>query len=255
MPRYRITIAYDGAPYSGWQTQPDDLTIQDVITAALEQILREDILLTGAGRTDAGVHASGQVAHFDTIRQLHRQTFLKSMYGVLPKSIAVTDVHEVPGDFHARFLASARQYRYQILTGPDPLFYAQAWENFRTLDTERMKEAADLIIGEHDFHSFCRINPDQPNTLCTVVASEFEEPRTSSGLIIYRIRANRFLHNMVRRIVGTLVQVGLHKRSVSNVKRLLDEPGKHLCGTTAPAQGLILEQVFYPEEVLTFKKF
>lgn len=252
MPRYKITIAYDGASYSGWQTQPSDLTVQDVVTAALEQILREDIQIMGSGRTDAGVHARGQIAHFDTIHKIKHKSFLRSMYGVLPKSIAVTDVEEVPGDFHARFLASAREYRYQILTQPNPLGYHQAWENFREFDTGRMSEAAELFIGEHDFISFCRKNPDQQNSLCTVYASELEEVDSS---IIYRIRANRFLHNMVRRIVGTLVQVGLHKRSVESVQELLSEPGKHRCGTTAPANGLILERVFYPEEVLTFKKF
>jgi len=252
VPRYKITIAYDGAPYAGWQTQPSDLTVQDVVTAALEQILREDIQIMGSGRTDAGVHARGQVAHFDTIHKISRKSFLRSMYGVLPKSIAVTDVEEVPGDFHARFLASAREYRYQILTQPNPLGYHQAWENFREFDTGRMSEAAGLFIGEHDFISFCRKNPDQQNSLCTVYTSELEEIDSS---IIYHIRANRFLHNMVRRIVGTLVQVGLGKGSVDSVQELLDEPGKHRCGTTAPANGLILEQVFYPEEVLTFKKF
>jgi len=255
VPRYKITIAYDGEPYSGWQTQPDNLTVQDIITSALEQILREDIQIIGAGRTDAGVHARGQVAHFDTIHQLESRSFLKSMYGVLPKTAAVTDIHEVPGDFHARFLASARQYSYQILTHPDPLYYRQAWENFRPLDIDKMKEAAGLLGGEHDFLSFCRKNPDQPNTMCTVHMSELEVSRMLSGLIVYHIRANRFLHNMVRRIVGTIVQVGLHKRSVGSVQELLDEPGKHRCGTTAPAQGLILDQVFYPEEVLTMKKF
>lgn len=252
MPRYKITIAYDGAPYSGWQTQPDNLTVQDILTSALEQILREDIQITGAGRTDAGVHARGQVAHFDTIHQLDKEPFLKSMYGVLPKTVAVTDVHEVPGDFHARFLASARQYRYQILTQPDPLYFRQVWENFRPLDINKMREAACLIKGEHDFLSFCRKNPDQPGTICTVHVSELE---VFDSLIVYHIRANRFLHNMVRRIVGTIVQAGLHNRSVSSVQKLLNEPGKHRCGTTAPAQGLILDQVFYPEEVLTMKKF
>lgn len=252
MPRYKIIIAYDGAPYSGWQTQPKDLTVQDIVTSALEQILREDIQITGAGRTDAGVHARGQVAHFDTIHELDKQSFLRSMYGVLPKSIAVTDVQEVPGDFHARFLASARQYRYQILTTPDPLYYHQAWENFRPMDTARMREAAYLVQGEHDFLSFCRKNPDQSNTRCNVHLSELD---VFDSLIVYHIRANRFLHNMVRRIVGTLVQVGLHKRSVNNVQKLLNEPGKHRCGTTAPPHGLILDQVFYPEEALTIKKF
>ncbi len=252
MPRYKITIAYDGAPYSGWQSQPDELTVQDVITAALKQILREDIQIMGAGRTDAGVHARGQVAHFDSIHHLRRKTFLKSMYGVLPKTIAVTDIQEVPGDFHARFLASAREYRYHILTEPNPLVYHQAWENFREFDTSSMRESAELFIGEHDFLSFCRKNPNLQNTICTIYTTELEE---WDSTIIYHIRANRFLHNMVRRIVGTLVQVGLHKRSVESVKQLLDEPGKHRSGTTAPANGLILEQVFYPEEVLTFKKF
>ncbi len=252
MPRYKITIAYDGAPYSGWQTQPDNLTVQDIITSALEQILREDIQIIGAGRTDAGVHARGQVAHFDTIHKLESQSFLKSMYGVLPKTTAVTEIQEVPGDFHARFLASARQYRYQILTHPDPLYYRQAWENFRPLDINKMREAAYLVDGEHDFLSFCRKNPDQANTMCTVHVSELE---VYDSLIVYHIRANRFLHNMVRRIVGTIIQVGLHKRSVINVQKLLNEPGKHRCGTTAPAQGLILDQVFYPVEVLTMKKF
>lgn len=247
MPRYKITVAYDGEPYMGWQTQPGGQTVQDVLTAAMEQVLGEKIQLTGAGRTDAGVHAGGQAAHFDVSRDLDLKAFLWSMYGVLPRAIAVTNAWKVSDEFHARFHASARRYCYQILRDPNPLYYKKAWEQFRPLDTARMCEAAALFLGEHDFLSFCRRNPDQRNTMCTITHSGFEE---SGILLSYRIHGNRFLHHMVRRIIGTLVEVGLGKRSVQEVRQLLEEPGKSSGGPTAPARGLILEEVNFPDETL-----
>lgn len=243
MSRYKIFIEYDGTKYSGWQTQPKDLTIQDTLEVALSRILRDKIRITGSGRTDSGVHAEAQIAHFDYPNIINRNELIKSLWGVLPRDIAVWDIEKVRDDFHARFDGQARQYRYQILTRPSPLQRAYAWERFFDFDLKSMKICAERIKGNHDFESFCKYNPDVNHTRCEVTESFVE--RINPSMIIYRIRANRFLHHMVRSLIGTMVEVGLGKRTIKSFETLIDHPDRKSVGTTAPAKGLILEKVFY----------
>lgn len=242
MHRYKLLIEYEGTRYSGWQKQPNAPTVEEEIEKALTQILREPIDIIGQGRTDAGVHAEGQVAHFDFSRglDLHRLQF--GLLGVLPRDIAVWHVEEVDRAFHARFDALARQYRYQFVTRPSPLYYRQAAMVLDELDRDSMQKCAASILGRHDFESFTYSGVEQPNVSCEILQSEFlfDDP-----LITYRIRANRFVRHMVRRLVGTMLQVGEGKRSVADFETLLHNPSKTEGGHGASAKGLILENVGY----------
>ncbi len=242
MPRYKLLIEYEGTSYSGWQKQPNANTVEEEIESALEQILRQPVDIIGQGRTDSGVHAEGQVAHFDYPKELNKHRLLFGLLGVLPSDIAVWDMEEVAPDFHARFDGKARQYRYQIIRRPSPL-----WNNFAEmvigdLDRKGMMECARLIKGRHDFESFTYSGDEQPGTECEVMTSELV---FGTPLITYRIKANRFIRHMVRRLVGTMLQVGQGKRSVEDFAGLLHQPDDEKSGHGAPAKGLILERVEY----------
>ena len=242
MPRYKILIEYDGTRYSGWQKQPNADTVEEEIEGALSQILQTPIDIIGQGRTDAGVHAEGQVAHFDAPGELDGHRLLFALLGVLPNDIAVWDMKEVEADFHARFDAKSRQYRYQVVTRPSPLWQRQADMILGDLNREAMKRCAGMIQGVHDFESFTYSSEEQPSTECEVFLSELEfgEP-----LIRYRIRANRFIRHMVRRLVGMIFQVGQGKRTVAEFEDYLHKPSKNKSGHGASAKGLILESVQY----------
>lgn len=243
MSRYKIYIEYDGTQYAGWQSQPEQKTVQGEIEAALCQIWSREVSITASGRTDSGVHAEGQVAHFDVDSNLDINSLLRSLYGVLPRDIAVWKIEAAQDDFHARFDAVARQYRYQIVTRPSPLLRDRAWERFFEFDMELMEQCAYSLLGIHDFSSFCRYNPDVNHTKCDVLSAELLQE--SEAMFIFRIKANRFLHHMVRSIVGTIIEVGLGKRPVESFQSLLEHPDRREVGVTAPARGLILEKVFY----------
>jgi len=242
MPRYKLLIEYDGTRYSGWQKQPNANTVEEEIESALSQILQTPIDIIGQGRTDAGVHAEGQVAHFDAPEKLDAHRLLFGLLGVLPNDIAVWDMEEVATDFHARFDATSRQYRYQVVTRPSPLWQRQADMILGDLNRDAMKRCAAMIQGVHDFESFTYSSEEQPSTECEVFFSELE---FSEPLISYRIRANRFIRHMVRRLVGTMFQVGQGKRSVAEFEDYLHKPSKNKSGHGAFAKGLILESVGY----------
>ena len=242
MPRYKIVIEYDGTDYSGWQRQPNSPTVEEEIEKALSQILREPIDIKGQGRTDSGVHAEAQVAHFDISRELNSGQLLYALLGVLPRDIAVYEMKEVSDDFHARFDAKSRRYRYQIMTRPGPLRRHQALMVLNELDVDAMRRCADMIHGIHNFESFTKSSAGQEHTKCDIICSEFEQ---NGSMLIYYIEANRFLHHMVRRLVGTILQVGKGKENVNYFEQLLHNPQKKISGHGAPARGLILEKVTY----------
>lgn len=244
MPRYKILIEYDGTRYSGWQKQPNASTVEENIESAFSQILQEPIDVIGQGRTDSGVHAEGQVAHLDSPVELDRHKLLFALLGVLPKDIAVWDLQETAPDFHARFDATARQYRYQIITRPSPL-----WNNFSEmildeLDVEKMRACSTMLRGTHDFESFTYSSDEQPGTECQVILSEFS---FTKPVITYRIKANRFIRHMVRRLVGSMIQVGRGKLTLDEFSDMLRHPNKDKSGHGAPAKGLILEEVEYSD--------
>lgn len=242
MIRYRLTVEYDGIGFKGWQRQPDARTVEGVIEEACEQVLQQPVDLIGQGRTDAGVHARGQVAHLDLDGQVDIADLLYRVNGMIGHQVQITDFQRVEADFHARFDAVAREYMYTLNKNHYPLEHRYSWSLPRDADLNKIRECAGLFLGEHDFEGFSKLNEEQEHGRCTVFVSEFEE---SSRVLRYRIKANRFLRNMVRRIVGSMVRVGEGKLSAEDLKTLLDDPGAGIASHAAPAKGLQLVHVFY----------
>jgi tRNA pseudouridine38-40 synthase len=242
MPRYKLFIEYDGTAYCGWQKQPNAGTVEEELEKAFAQILREPTDLIGQGRTDSGVHAEAQVAHFDSGQSISRDDFLYALLGVLPRNIAVWDLQQVPEDFHARFDAKSRQYRYQMVTRPSPLAdrFAKRFRNDLNLDV--MNKCAEMAVGAHDFRNFCKISGQQKSTICEVEYSAFQ---SKNHHLDYRIRANRFVHHMVRRLVGTMLHVGQGKISLDQFREMLENPGSEHPAHGIAAKGLFLEEVRY----------
>jgi tRNA pseudouridine38-40 synthase len=242
MARYAIRVAYKGTAYAGWQIQPDARTIQGELWHVLKTVLRQEVNPAGAGRTDAGVHAAGQVAHFDFNGEIDPHTFLRSMYGLLPADIAITDVYRVADDFHSRFSARSRTYRYRIIRQPDPLLREQSWYVQHNLDMDSVRACWDLLPGEHDFSGFCMRDPLLPHHRCTV--SDVRVEPEVNGLTLW-ITANRFLRSMVRMLVGATVKVAGGKQSVDWFNETLTQPENGRTGYSAPAAGLVLVDVSY----------
>lgn len=242
MPRYKILIEYDGTNYSGWQKQPNSNTIEEEIENALAQILRQPVDIIGQGRTDSGVHAEGQVAHFDFPEALDRNRLLYALLGVLPHDIAVWEMEEVDDDFHARFDATSRQYRYQIALRPAPLLRSTSEMVLVELDLNAMQKCAEKIIGTYNFECFAKTDEEDADTTSDVTRSEFTK---NQPLLIYHIEAIRFVRHMVRRLVGTMIQVGQGKRTVEEFVDMLENPTADKNGHGAAAKGLILEKVQY----------
>lgn len=242
MSRYKILIEYDGTRYSGWQIQPNANTVEEELENAFSRILQEDIDIIGQGRTDSGVHAEAQVAHVDIAQDIDIDHLMYALLGVLPRDISVWQMEKITDDFHARFDGKSRQYRYQIVTRPSPILYRYAALERYALNMEAMRACADMIKGTHDFESFSKSDKDQPDAICTVELSEFSG---DDHLITYRIRANRFVRHMVRRLMGTMLQVGTGKHTVEHFSDLLHQPDEEKISHGAPAKGLILEKVEY----------
>jgi len=244
MPRYKLTIEYKGTNYSGWQKQPDARTIEEEIEKAFDRVHDQHISMYGQGRTDGGVHAIGQTAHFDIPKPIDIDKLKHAFLGVLPSDIAVWDIREVEEDFHARFDAIYRQYIYRIARRPRPLFKSTSILAMYELDMARMRECAKWIEGEHNFDSFTRADNQNPSSFCNVFESRFSE---RNGLLCYHIRANRFVRHLVRRLVGTLLMVGRHKCTAEEFENLLLEPDKQKDAYGVPAKGLTLEKVGYED--------
>lgn len=242
MPRYKLTIEYDGTNFSGWQIQPDARTVEEEIEKAMSKILQERVDIIGQGRTDAGVHALSQVAHVDLPDSIGLEKFLSGVNGLTGEEIYIRSAEEVHADFHARFDASSREYEYRILKYQSPLRNRTAWWPGRNVDFNRMEECVKLLIGKFDFSGFSKFNEENFTTLCTILNTELEEQREE---IIFRISANRFLRNMVRRLVGTMVEVGKGKLTVDDFREKLENPEAEVKTFTAPAKGLVLTKVFY----------
>jgi len=242
MPRYKLCIEYDGTCYSGWQKQPDAVTIESEIETALSRILRIPIDIIGQGRTDSGVHAEAQIAHFDYSKPIICDSLLHALLGVLTKDISVWNIQQVKDDFHARFDARSRQYRYQIVTRLSPLAARTTKLVRSNLNRLAMQECAKCLTGKHDFTNFCKAPNQKKSTVCDVTHSAFEY---NEQHITYRIQANRFVHLMVRRLVGTMIEVGKGKRPISQFKEMLEQPKSNKTAHGIAAKGLILEKVEY----------
>jgi tRNA pseudouridine38-40 synthase len=259
----KLTLAYDGTDFSGWQVQPDAATIQGTLAGAIGRLTGENVLPQGSGRTDAGVHALAQVATFATVSPIPTENFLKALNDVLPPAIRVLEVREEPPEFHARTSAQAKTYRYRILRTPicPPFLSRYVWHFPYPLDEEPMARAAGAVVGEHDFTSFAAV--DAEREVGTLVNHEGHQgTRTELGVsnvrtilssswqrqddeLVYTVRGSGFLHHMVRNLVGTFILVGKATLKVNDMARILEARNRSSAGATAPASGLFLVGVEY----------
>ncbi|MDB4192324.1 tRNA pseudouridine(38-40) synthase TruA [Flavobacteriaceae bacterium] len=240
--RYFIELSYKGTNYHGWQIQPDASSVQEEITKALATILQEKILLVGAGRTDAGVHASQMFAHVDTVKKL-TDDYVHKLNAILPNDIVIKSIKEVSGETHARFDAVSRTYEYRILLGRDPFLLETTWQlHQKNLQIEKMNEAANLLFKYEDFESFSKVKTDVNTFNCTIMKAVWT---LDDKHLIFHIKANRFLRNMVRAIVGTLLEVGLGKKTVEDFRKIIESKKRSEAGLSVPAKGLFLTEVCY----------
>lgn len=249
---WKLILEYDGSRYSGWQDQSNARTIQGQIRAAAEDFLQTKVDLQGSGRTDAGVHALGQVAHLraELKNVPHPQEILRALNDRLPSDIAILSVERASPAFHARHDAISRAYRYQIAIRKTAFDKRRVWWVKETLDTERMAQAASLLVGRHDFVCFRAADPSRPDE-STIVVVESATVETLDARILFRIEASHFLWRMVRRLAGALVKVGKGEVSVEEFSGLVEgrcDPRLDVAAWTAPASGLLLEAVRYPVE-------
>ncbi len=244
MATFKLTLEYDGTAYAGWQRQPDNPTVQAALEATLQRITQHSVPVIGAGRTDAGTHALGQVASFRSDKALSPEEWKRALNGLLPQDISVLAAEQVPDDFHARYSARGKLYEYRIVNRVErsALERNRVWHVRAALDLNAMREAASLLVGRHDFSSFQGSPTDNENPSCDLRRLDIHrEP----PVIRIEVEADRFLKQMVRAIVGTLVEVGRAKRSPKSVKEILEARDRRAAGVTAPALGLYLVRVDY----------
>jgi len=241
--RYFIWFSYDGTRYHGWQVQPNGVTVQSELQRCLSLLLREDTAVTGAGRTDAGVHARTMVAHFDTEVDFETQTLVKKLNGLLPYDISVSRVEPVDSDLHARFSAIARTYHYYIHTHKNPFSRQYSQELHYQLDFDRMNEAGRILLEYEDFGAFCKAGSDVKTTICHVTHARWHQ--TSPTEWYFEITANRFLRNMVRAVVGTLIEVGRGRMTMDEFRQVIEGKQRTMAGESMPAKALFLEDVRY----------
>lgn len=247
MKRVKLTIAYDGTNYCGWQIQPNGITVEEVVNRELSRLLKEDIRVIGASRTDSGVHALGNVAVFDTEARIPAEKVSFALNRSLPEDIVIQKSEEVPEDFHPRFCDSKKTYEYRIwnATFVQPSNRLYTYHVHDALDVEAMQRAAQLIVGEHDFASFCSVGAQVQSTVRTVYTVDVIK---ENELVTIRVTGAGFLYNMVRIIAGTLLQVGLGAKPAEWVKEVLEAKDRSKAGPTAPAQGLTLMKIEYSKQ-------
>ncbi len=248
MYRYFIYLAYDGTNYCGWQIQPNGVSVQGMLTQALITFLRdENLKVVGAGRTDAGVHACTMIAHFDSERQLEGPTVTDKLNRLLPPDIAVYKVVPVIPEAHARFDATYRTYKYYITTRKNPFERAYAWRIFQKLDFEKMNEAAAILFDYIDFTSFSKLHTDVKTNNCKIMHARWEQ--VDEDMWVFTIQADRFLRNMVRAVVGTLVEVGRGKLTLDGFRQVIEKKDRCSAGSSVPGHALFLVDVGYPESL------
>ncbi len=246
--RYFVQLSYKGTNYHGWQIQPNALTVQEVLTKAFSTILKEELEITGAGRTDSGVHSSFFVAHFDSSKKgLDKDLKLVfKLNSFLPKDIALFRIVKVNNEAHARFDATDRTYRYYIHQRKDVFINSTSWYLPVDLDVELMNKAARVLLNYDDFTSFCKLNTDVKTNICKVTEARWSK---DDYRLIFTIKADRFLRNMVRAIVGTLVDVGKENLTLEEFKQVIENKNRDDAGVSVPAHGLFLEDIKYPQSV------
>ena len=245
--RYFIELAYKGTNYHGWQIQPESISIQELFNKAFSTIFRTEINLVGAGRTDTGVHAEQLFAHVDLEVEFDMREIRYKLNSLLPNDIVVENIRKTTKDAHARFDATKRSYEYRIFLGRNPFFLDTTWQlNNKKLNTVKMNEAAEILLTYTNFKCFSRSNSNVNTYNCDVSRAEWI---LKDKMLIFYISANRFLRNMVRAIVGTLLDVGTGKISIEEFKNILDSKDRCKAGTSAPAKGLFLTEVTYPKTI------
>ncbi len=245
--RYFLQLSYKGTRYHGWQVQPNAVSVQEVMEKALSAILREEISVAGAGRTDTGVHASFFMLHFDSgviISDTCNLVFKLNRF--LPPDIAVLKIFPVNSMAHARFSAFSRTYNYFISTEKNPFQIETSYLYTVPLDMEKMNEAAAVLFEYEDFSSFSRLHTDVKTNNCKIYQAEWER---EGSQLVFTIKADRFLRNMVRAIVGTLLEVGRGKLSAEDFRKIIEKKDRGAAGASAPAEGLFLSYIEYPEEM------
>ena len=244
MPTFKATIEYDGTAYAGWQCQPGQPTIQEAVETSLQRITQTGISAMAAGRTDAGVHALGQVVSFKSEKPLSPDEWQRALNATLPEDISVRSVERAADDFHARYSAIRKLYTYRILNRPSrsALERTRAWHLYGKLDLNAMRQAAGYLVGKYDFSSFQGHPTDVENPICDLQRLEIVREQ---DIVRIEIEADRFLKQMVRAMVGTLVEVGQEKRQPNGMKQILETKDRRAAGYTAPAHGLYLVAVTY----------
>jgi tRNA pseudouridine38-40 synthase len=246
----KSTLSYDGSDFSGWQVQPDAGTIQGTLASSIGRLTGENVLPQGSGRTDAGVHALAQVATFSTTSPIPTENFVKALNDILPVSIRILSVAEVPADFHARKSARAKTYRYRIYREPicPPFLARYVWHFPYPLEEDAMTKGAALMEGEHDFTSFAAVDPErgqetgEPSNVRTIFSSSCGRQGEE---LVYLVRGSGFLHHRVRNLIGTLILVGKGTLQTADIRRILEARDRSAAGATAPASGLFLVNVEY----------
>ncbi len=249
MHRYFVQLSFKGTRYHGWQIQPNALSVQEVVENAFSTLLRAEISVTGAGRTDTGVHASFYVLHFDVSEMISDPArMVYRLNSFLPSGIAVQKVWEVPPEAHARFSALSRTYKYFVALEKDPFTTDTEFYLRIKPDVVKMNEAAKILLNYTDFTSFSRLHTDVKTNLCQIFIAQWE---VENNRLVFTIKADRFLRNMVRAIVGTLLDVGNGKLTLEDFRRIIEIQNRGAAGASAPAQGLFLVDVEYPENFMS----
>jgi tRNA pseudouridine38-40 synthase len=246
--RYFIELSYNGEKYHGWQNQPNAISVQEVLEKALTTLLRRKVSVLGAGRTDAGVHAKQMFAHFDSDNEINCSELTLKLNSFLPNDVAIQNIHPVVDDAHARFDATGRTYEYWIVTEKNPFHNQSAHLVYKNLDVDLMNAAAKELFNYEDFKSFSKTHTDVKTYICKIETAFWEQ---QGELLVFTIRADRFLRNMVRAIVGTLLAVGLGKLSIKEFKQIIESRNRNNAGTSVPGKALYLTAVTYPTD--TFK--
>ena len=243
--RFFLEFSYAGTAYHGWQRQPNALSVQEVMEEALARLLKQQTPLTAAGRTDTGVHAKQMFAHFDTdTTDLEQLIFRLNQF--LPNDIAVIRIREVKPRAHARFDALSRTYEYHLNNFKSPFVQGMSYGLYQPLDVEQMNKAASILLEYEDFECFSKAHTDVKTFLCTISKAVWEKSETG---LVFTITANRFLRNMVRAIVGTLIEIGLGKKNIQEMHTVIESKNRSLAGYSVPAEGLFLTHIEYPNSI------
>lgn len=240
--RYFIQFAYNGTHYHGWQFQPNASSVQETLNKALSVLLNSPINAMGAGRTDTGVHAQEMYAHFDYEKEIDAAVLIHKLNSYLPKDIAIFNIFRVHEDAHCRFDATKRTYEYHINTVKNPFLEQLSWYFNQNLDVALMNDAAKILLNHTDFQCFSKVNTDVNTFDCTIYQANW---KTENNKLIFTISANRFLRNMVRAIVGTLINVGMHKITLNDVELIIASKNREKAGFSVPAHGLYLTEIDY----------